>query len=243
MHPQHQRPDLAADEAATFDPTRSDGAPRDFRPLGLAAPDPLDTLDVRLVASAPPIAAREATLLATLEELVLATRPTPRPRRHVPRAAVAGLVLAGTLGFSGAAAAGGYLPMSMTPWRQHPLADGTQCQLRFQATQQVEPARLAGRVPGQSKERTTVLAAQSFLDAFDVSTIDADAALRILRTGRAHEQAKVPPSEWAPSDQHEDEVVALINATFAQLAAALERQGLDPSVVSISTTYDCTEQG
>lgn len=236
---------------APFPSPGRDPAPSPDRGFGIPDPpasgpalDPWDSdrLDELLGACAPPIAVREGEVLSALDELVLASRPVAPRRRRVPRTAVVGLVLAGTLGISGAAAAGGYLPMSMTPWRQHALADGTDCQLRFQATEQTEPTRLAGRVPSQTEERTTVLAAQEFLDGYDVSTIDVDAWLQTLRTERAKEEAKLPPSEWAPSTPHEDEIQAMVMATFAELSAALERQGLDPDVVNIATPYECGDQ-
>lgn len=201
-----------------------------------------DTLDALLEQAAPPPLTYDTVILDELDALVRATQPASPPRRRrIPRSAAAGLVLAGTLGFAGAAAAGGYLPQAFSPWQRHALQSGDTCRMGFRVTEQTEPGLLGGRHVSQAEERATILAAQEFLDRLDVDSIDVDAAVATYLAARDRERAKVPPSEWSSETDDQVEIFAIHNAAFDLLSAELERQGLDPDVVNIASQYQCRE--
>ena len=199
------------------------------------------SFDDLLNTSAPAVADRDPTLLAALDELVQVTgQPSPR-RRRLPRTAVAGVVVAGTLGLGGVAAAGGWLPaLSWSPWADQQFGSGQSCHLRFMANEQSEPARLGGI--SRTEQRETIVAAQAWLDRFDVSTIDMDDALAKLQAAQTETNANQPSSEIYAETPQELEVHALIYATGIQLRAALAAQGLNPNATDIITTTECQDQ-
>lgn len=138
--------------------------------------------DALLNASAPSLIARDADLLAALDELVETTTRPARRRRGLQRSVAAGLVVVGTLGLGGVAAAGGWLPYAWSPWSDRAFDSGQACQLRFMATEQLEPARAEGI--SRTEQREAIVAAQAFLDTFDPASIDQQAALESLLGSR-----------------------------------------------------------
>ena len=198
-------------------------------------------LDALLDRSAPKVADRDAALLEAIDDLVDATG-TPVPRLHRrPRMAVAGLVVAGTLGIGGVAAAGGWLPaLSWSPWADQEFASGQSCHLRFMAVEQSEPRRVEG--VSRTEQRAAIVAAQTWLDAFDVGSIDMQQALSELRAAQAKVNENVPEWDRASETQQELEVHALVYETGVRLRAALREQGFDPDAADIVTTHDCQDQ-
>jgi hypothetical protein len=196
-----------------------------------------DRFDALLDASVPAVTRRDMALLATVHGLVDETwRPAPR-RRGVRRTVAAGLVAVSVLGIGGVAAAGGWLPLAWSPWSEQGFDSGQRCNLRFMATEQLEPALAVGI--GRVEQREAVVAAQAFLDTFDPDTIDEQEALARLLAEQARNNATLASSEIAPETPEELEVHAMVLATYARLSAALHQQGINPAAVSIITTTDC----
>lgn len=196
--------------------------------------------DALLNASAPSLIARDAELLAALDELVEVTTQPARRRRKLQHSVAAGLIVFGTLGLGGVAAAGGWLPYAWSPWSDRAFDSGQACQLRFMATEQLEPARAEGI--SRTEQREAIVAAQAFLDTFNPASIDQQAALESLLAEQARVNVNIPEWDRAPETQEQLEVHALINATYTQLSVALEQQDLNPDAVSIITTTECGDQ-
>lgn len=195
------------------------------------------TLDALLDESAPPVADRDAVLLDDLDELVHATGAPAGRRGGLRRSVAAGLIVAGTLGLGTVAAAGGFFPQSWSPWSDQTFDSGQSCRLRFMAGEQTEPAKLAGI--SKTEQREAVLAAQAFLDTFDPTSIDMQAALADLLAAQAEANVNIPEWDRAPETQEEMEVHALIYHTGVELRAALDQQGINPNAADIKTTTDC----
>ena len=117
-------------------------------------------LDALLDQSSPAVAERDAALLDALDSLVEAAGTRVPRRRGRSRAVVAGLIVAGTVGIGGVAAAGGWLPaLSWSPSTHQQFHSGQTCQLRFIAVEQSVPAEIDG--VSRADQRAAIVAAQS----------------------------------------------------------------------------------
>lgn len=193
-------------------------------------------LDELLDRSAPPVAARTATLHEDLRDLVRTTQPTSaRGRRRI---ATVTLIAAGLVGAGAAGAAAGILPW---PTWTTTSSTGSTCQMDFR----VHPHHLYGgeeqtRTISRAEENRVAAEARRLLDRIDYNAIDLDAAIRAWRKAEAQAIAGEAPDERQPVMTGDDLTQsAMYYVVTRRVTAELRAEGLDPQAVTFGAGSRC----
>ncbi len=194
----------------------------------------MTSFDEQLALSSPPVPALTPELDAELARIVMeAEGLTARPRsRRNRRLVIGGLVVMGTLGAGGAAAAAGILPwFDSAPARGVvTTSTGAECALTFGVKQVQDPA-----APVDDAVRAEVTdAAERYLKELDVSAISLAEATREAGP-RATRDSEAGPAQTVP----EYEVEAMYQLVAQRLDAELASQDLPSSSVGLSMASAC----
>lgn len=200
---------------------------------------PEDDLSRALNRAAPPVPGSSAVIREEFRSLAAATRP--RPHRGNRRALlIASGALAGVMGVSGAAAAGGGFWFGDAPAVEVTQPAPGPAQATFEASTgggctlefEVHASGIAPK--SQTALNRTARAARTFLSGLDASTIDVTGA-DVDPKGVPYEQSGLP----ADQETFWREQWALVEEVQERLDDHLTGLGMNPDVLSLDTSSVC----
>lgn len=206
-------------------------------------------LDELLAASAPPVTPESPELRRAVDAMIAEAESMAHTgvRRRMGRVGAVGLGVALVLGAGAAAGAAGLLPIPPmgfnSPSARHitlTLPSDTNCQVTYT----VAPQELADR----SDQAAAMKDAERFLGAFEMSSIDIDAAItkyeQSSKAARSQLRQRVPASEMPPGESPDDTVIGAVGAElFDRLSGNLRSHGLNPDAVLLTTSHRCDTGG